>query len=855
MIPVYLKISGFLSYRDPVEIDFSSFNLACISGANGAGKSSLLDAITWALFGEARAPGDEAVIHTTCDTAAVMLDFDYESERYRVQRIKTKNKPAILEFFVRAADGSWKPFSERAIRETEARIRQTLRLDYETFTNASFFLQGKADQFAQQRPGDRKRILGSILGLDVWETYRQRAAEQRKQAEAEQSRLDGQIEEVIAELSQEEPRRARLATLEAELQRLGELRAGHEKRLEDVRRRAASLDEQKRLLGMLQSQVEAVNRRLQERENLLGERRAEREELRGVLDAAAEIEQDYARWQEWAAALEQMETRAARFRELDAQRRAPQLALEKARIQLEEERRGLQARQSEAEAAGRELPDAARRAQEARQAASAAQAALDERPLLEAEQADLIARVGQVSAENARLKEDMNALRDRMDSLQDAAGASCPLCGQPLSAEDRERHLKELEAAGIEMGNRFRANAADLTAWETRRREMDRQLAALRQTEADLRKFTALLTQAELKERDLQSRLDEWRQRFEPRLQETQQRLAEGDYAREARAALDELDAVVAALGYDAAAHEAARRAEQEARSSAARFTGLGNARSALAPLEREIAGLESQAAADRQDRDTQSAALQAAVQRYEAEAAGLPDLAQAEEELRRVKEQENDMQVQVGSARQAVHVLKNQRERQVKLTAQREEKAVLIGRLKQLERAFSKDGVPSLLIEQALPEIAEQANKVLERLSDGTMTVSFATQGDFKDKKREDKKEILEIRISDPLGQRAYELFSGGEAFRVNFAIRLALSRVLAQRAGARLQTLVIDEGFGSQDAEGRQRLVQAINMVRDDFAKILVITHLEELKDAFPTRIEVEKTGTGSRVQVMTA
>ena len=75
----------------------------------------------------------------------------------------------------------------------------------------------------------------------------------------------------------------------------------------------------------------------------------------------------------------------------------------------------------------------------------------------------------------------------------------------------------------------------------------------------------------------------------------------------------------------------------------------------------------------------------------------------------------------------------------------------------------------------------------------------------------------------------------------------------MVAQRAGARLQTLVIDEGFGSQDEQGRQRLIEAINLVSKDFARILVITHLEELKDAFPTRIEVEKTLHGSIVQVV--
>jgi exonuclease SbcC len=58
--------------------------------------------------------------------------------------------------------------------------------------------------------------------------------------------------------------------------------------------------------------------------------------------------------------------------------------------------------------------------------------------------------------------------------------------------------------------------------------------------------------------------------------------------------------------------------------------------------------------------------------------------------------------------------------------------------------------------------------------------------------------------------------------------------------------------QGFGSQDAQGRQRLIEAINLVKKDFAKILVITHLDELKDAFPTRIEVEKTERGSTVSV---
>ena len=101
---------------------------------------------------------------------------------------------------------------------------------------------------------------------------------------------------------------------------------------------------------------------------------------------------------------------------------------------------------------------------------------------------------------------------------------------------------------------------------------------------------------------------------------------------------------------------------------------------------------------------------------------------------------------------------------------------------------------------------------------------------------------------MGDSLGTRVYDAFSGGEAFRVNFAIRIALSKLLARRAGARLETLVIDEGFGALDAQGRERMVEAITSVQHDFRRILVITHLQELKDLFPTQIEVVKTPQGS-------
>lgn len=168
-----------------------------------------------------------------------------------------------------------------------------------------------------------------------------------------------------------------------------------------------------------------------------------------------------------------------------------------------------------------------------------------------------------------------------------------------------------------------------------------------------------------------------------------------------------------------------------------------------------------------------------------------------------------------------------------------------------ELAHAFGKKGIQAMIIEAAIPEIEQEANQLLGRLTEDRMKVSLQTQRETKTKLESGEKgivETLDIIISDEMGERIYENFSGGEQFRVNFSIRLAISKLLTRRAGSKLQFLIIDEGFGTQDAPGRARLVEVIDVIKDDFEKILVITHIEELKDEFPVRIEVSKNSEGS-------
>ncbi|MDP3724689.1 MAG: SbcC/MukB-like Walker B domain-containing protein, partial [bacterium] len=205
-----------------------------------------------------------------------------------------------------------------------------------------------------------------------------------------------------------------------------------------------------------------------------------------------------------------------------------------------------------------------------------------------------------------------------------------------------------------------------------------------------------------------------------------------------------------------------------------------------------------------------------------------------------------------VSQSRQSLGAAQQLKERTVQLAELREkklrEKSLADNEIRiynELALAFGKRGIQAMLIETAIPEIELEANSLLDKLTDGRMRLSLSTQREKKTAKKgeEDFIETLDITIADEAGERPYDLYSGGEAFRVNFALRLAISKLLTMRAGAQLQFLILDEGFGTQDAEGRERLIGAINAIRDDFEKILVITHIDELKDAFPVRIDVQK------------
>ncbi len=812
MIPLRLGITGFLSYNEPVELDFTRFSLACISGPNGAGKSSLLDAITWVLFGQAR-KRDESLINLQSPAAEVELTFRYEGADYRVQRTLARGKGTTLELQVRSSTlgresstaaitegdevDAWKPLTERTVRDTQARLQDILRLDYDTFVNASFFLQGKADQFAQQSPARRKEVLSSILGLGVWDIYKSRTGDRRRSLEVQLTGVEGHLEEIGAELAEEVPRREHLEGLESELRRVKAARASQAAALDNLRKTRTALEKQRLVIEGIEASLSHSQQQLSSLDLKLRDRRASRGESADLVGRGDQVERAFADWQASVRSLANWDGVAQAFRDREKNRGPLITAIASEKARLMEEHRQLLSLQAEATARAASLLDLEPAFETEKQLLTDAESQLERRARVQADLAAAREHSASLKAENEALKLEMDELAARIGALESASGAACPLCGQPLSEAHRISTLATLRIDGKQRGDRFRQNKL---IWDERHAESLRLETELRELAgADAEKSARSRSVTQLAERiaSLKSVTAQWESLGHPRLLLVDQMLEHDDYASEPRALLARLDADLAELGYDAAAHDKARLEEEVRRPSDDEHRRLEAARAALVPLDKEIADLEAQITERAGEIERQASQL-AGLQLSFAEAArDLPDLAVAEQLLFDVQEQENHLNQEVGAARQRVSVLDDLRLRRAEFEATRQALALVIGRHKMLERGFGQDGVPALLIEQALPEVESRANEILDRLSDGQMSVRFMTQSEYKDKKRRDLRETLEIQIRDGAGRRDYEMYSGGEAFRVNFAVRLALSQVLAARKGARTPNAGDRRGF----------------------------------------------------------
>jgi len=157
-------------------------------------------------------------------------------------------------------------------------------------------------------------------------------------------------------------------------------------------------------------------------------------------------------------------------------------------------------------------------------------------------------------------------------------------------------------------------------------------------------------------------------------------------------------------------------------------------------------------------------------------------------------------------------------------------------------KRVFHKDGIPTAILREIIPEIEREASKILRDLSGGRMDIRFSLGRKTKAGKTTEE---LIIEAVDQTGSHPVSRYSGGERMRINLALRLGVSEVITKRSGykGRIETLIIDEGFGPLDEDGRRATVEILQTLRQRFRKIIVISHIDDVREAFESRLLIDK------------
>jgi DNA repair protein SbcC/Rad50 len=847
LVPLKLVLKNFMCYKNAT-LNLDGVHLACLSGDNGAGKSAILDAMTWTLWGKARASSDELISQGEIE---MQTDFEFlvGEQHYRIVRSRTRKSSGHTElnFQIGTPEGGWRNIGDNSQRATQERIVKELRMEYETFINSAFLLQGRADEFTTKTAGERKKVLAEILGLSYYDELEAQSKEQSKEAESRRRRLDERLTEITQALDQRPRYEQQKCHAEEQLATSRAILEQSESELNQLQTRENALrareEERQRLLKRLTE----ISLELSDQTKKLEDTEQRIELCRQVLDRREQIETGFHEYQETEQEYEALMQKFHRYQELITRRRKLEDQIERNRSRLEGEKRGNEVALREAEEQSRTLPTLEKEAAtlqialvEVRQVAERLETQKSERQKKQTE-------LGIQEGESKRLTKQLKEITEKANRVP-AVGDRCDRCGTVLDTEAHEHTLEEYR-------KEYRDVQATSKEAKQKQDELKAELQSLDKAVSALEEQARRLVTLEKQSGVMEQKLTQARQagqkatNLSAQLVELNRQLEKEDFALKERQERAEVDQQLQTLAYN---HETYQRVKGQKEA----LEKFKQEKSALDTAQERIISLKDMAELYRQ----RQADLNKSRTETQTQADGLAkevaELAEISAKRKAAQERKAALEAEVKAYDKLLMEAelklrdcdKLAEEKKLK-EAERHNAARELSIYKDLAEAFGKKGLQALIIDTVLPELEDEANRLLSNMSDGRMTVRFDT---LRDSKKGEAIETLDLRISDENGSRPYELFSGGEAFRVNFAVRVALSKLLARRSGAALRTLVIDEGFGTQDGTGRERLVEAIRSIENEFERVLVVTHIQELKDVFPVRIDVVKTNHGSQITV---
>ncbi|MDR3647388.1 MAG: SMC family ATPase [Candidatus Babeliales bacterium] len=879
MIPLNLQIKNFLSYGSELQtINFEPYNLICLSGKNGHGKSALLDAMAWAVWGEARkttgtSKPDQGLLRLGQRQMIVIFDFEFNKNKYRIRRefSFSYGKPnAHLDFGLYEGDEKIISLTDKTIKATQDKIESMLGLNFESFCNSAFLRQGSSNEFSKKSPKDRKEILANILGLGKFETLRKIAMEKIKSLT---NQRDGNLklnEMIEKELTYFDEVNSKLIETKNQIEKITKEEEEYliSKSLQEQEKKKLSvlLNEQQMLILQLQKLQEEHSLKTKDligTYNLWHETHKKRinfpdkEKLELEKQACLKIIETSQQLQH-----QQLELKEIFLKTKEEEQNLLKILNDKQAIEIQNKKLELERSLINKINTQEKLKELNNSLQQLTQDNNKINlATVDEQLILKAEkQFDKRRNYYQkFIAQGNQIKSELNALEQKCKLSSDDQNPSCPLCEQNLSAS-RKKFLKQQFAnQEIFLNHRLKritgliSKLKDILMSQHNEIKSYKDSLELNKTKAQIEKqILELKTQSKDQLKilnDLEIRITEEQKLIEHLKIEGAKLIAQDEKYKVIQANLNEINLKIAEIKYNSEEHKKviSQLASIDMQLAAYNNVDLTTLRE---QYKREFLSIIANLRLLKNDikilkqNITNFGDLKLLEQNLNIKERDITDALKA---LLKFKEtilhQRGSLENQISKLEQLSQECKKYKEEASSLQNTMDD-------YKTISIALSKDGIQALLIEESIPEIEHAANEILAKLTDNQAQIIIES---VRDLKKGGIKETLDIKISDDIGIRPYEMFSGGEAFRIDFALRIAISKLLAHRSGTSLQTLIIDEGFGSQDEEGLAHIMDSIYKIQDDFAKIIIVSHLQTMKEQFPVHFVVEKGPAGSRVEVV--
>ena len=558
MIPITLTVSNFMPYGANVPtISFAGIHVATICGDNGSGKSSIIDAMTWALWGKTRARTDDDLIHQGETAMQVQFDFAVGKQVYRVIRkhSKPKNRRASgqssLDFFI-SNNGAFRPISADRLTETERKIAEVLHMDYETFVNSAFLRQGHADEFTVAKPAERKTVLTNILGLSTYDRLEMQARQMASQRESEKHQVENALREIERELEQKPAYEAEMAAAEEQLKGIDLKIAGCDGRLGQLRQERELLKGKQEQLAQLDEQILHLSRDLRRWSDQAGQNRVRVAEYERLLAERTDIEEKYSLLVSLRKRNEELNQKLRLVSVLNDRQHQLDIAVMKASHSLLAEHSLAANRVNDLQS---KFETAAALRNDLRQAQAELSKTLQNEETITAGKQDLQSRqleVRHLEADKTRTEREIVEIDDKLALLATGGQTKCPLCEQELGEEhlaliktkyasDKSGRLEAGKSIALQLGKK----KTDLARLE---REIGISEAEFNKAKSGLQVRAGLLTRELSEAEEAGRRLESEKEA----LAGIEERLAKKDYAPSEQEELVRIEARIESLDYDA---------------------------------------------------------------------------------------------------------------------------------------------------------------------------------------------------------------------------------------------------------------------------------------------------------------